>query len=161
MVDHEMNARNILDTLEQDGIVLLGKFISDSMLLRMQNCYRRALQYPTRNTWMGYEQNEKWRRLVENLLLYDRSFVELALQPTIIDVLNKYIDPGSTMVEARGWETIATRRDFYGWHAVAWYAPGTTPIPREVKLGCYLTDVTSGHFQYIKGGHHRDEPARH
>ena len=93
----------------------------------MVRCYSRALEFPTWNTWTGYEQNEKWRRLVD----------------------------------ACGWETIATRRDFHGWHADGWYAPGTVPKPKEVKLGCYLTDVSSGHFQYIKGSHYADEPARH
>ena len=156
-----MNPRQVRETLERDGIALLGKTVPDDALGRMQRCYGRALEFPTWNTWTGYEQNEKWRRLVDHVLLYDRAFVDLAVDPAIGEVLARYIGTGHCLVEARGWETVATRRDFHGWHADAWYAPGTVPTPKEVKLGCYLTDVSSGHFQYIKGSHHADEPARH
>lgn len=156
-----MQPQSIVDGLEQDGIVLLGKCVADESVERMQDCYKRALAFPSWNTWIGYEQNEKWRRLVENLLLYDRAFIDLALQSEVMAALSQYIGPDYCMTEARGWETIATKRDFHGWHADAWYAPDYTPRPREVKLACYLTDVSSGHFQYVKGSHKSNEPARH
>jgi hypothetical protein len=155
-----MDQERILRSLETDGIALLGKIIDDDALARMQDVYKRALERPSWNTWIGFEQNEKWRRLVENVLLYDKAFLDLPLRPDITTVLEKYIGPEFELTEARGWETVATKRDFHGWHADAWCSPDLIPPPREVKLGCYLTDVNSGHFQYMKGTHRGEEAAR-
>lgn len=157
----QIDQDKVLESLEKDGIALLGKIISDDQLKRMQDCYSRALKNPTWNTWIGFEQNEKWRKLVENVLLYDRAFLDSALNPNIMEVLQKYIGPDYELTEARGWETIATKHDFHGWHEDAWCSADLLPAPREVKLACYLSDVTSGHFQYLKGTHGRAEPARH
>lgn len=155
-----MDTQKALDSLEKDGIALLGKIISDDDLASMQAVYTRALEKPSWNTWIGFEQNEKWRRLIENLLLYDKAFLDLAVRDDVISVLDQYIGEGYELTEARGWETVATRRDFHGWHQDAWCSEDLVPRPREVKLACYLTDVTSGHFQYMRGTHGSNEPAR-
>lgn len=155
-----MDHNNILKSLEEDGIAMLGKVVDYDALSRMQNVYTQALKKPTWNTWIGFEQNEKWRRLVENVLLYDKAFLDLPLHPDIMAILEKYIGSKYELTEARGWETVSTKRDFHGWHADAWCSPNLKPPPREVKLACYLTDVTSGHFQYMKGTHGSEEPAR-
>lgn len=149
------------DALARDGVVMLGPLLGKLQVQRMMDVYEKALRYPTWNTWMGFEQNEKWRRLIENLLLYDRSFVDLALHPDVCEVIRRYVGPAFELVEARGWETITTRRDFHGWHADAWYDERLRPRPREVKLGCYLTDVETGHFQYVRGSHGSDQQPRH
>ena len=95
-----MNQEEILKALETDGIALLGKIIDDDALSRMQQCYTNALKNPTWNTWIGFEQNEKWRKLVENVLLYDKAFLDLPLNPDITAVLKKYIGPEFELTEA-------------------------------------------------------------
>lgn len=139
--------------LRADGVVVLPSFIKGDCLAGMQAVFEQALQHPSWNTWMGYEQNERWRLLVENLLIYDKSFYDLALQPDINTVIEHYIGKDFQLMEARGWETIATKRKFHGWHNDAWYDPQLETIPRELKVACYLTDVESGQFQYVKGSH--------
>jgi hypothetical protein len=156
-----MTVSDVTKTLESDGVVMLGKLVDGERLQRLRAIYTRALERPTWNTWVGFEQNEKWRRHIENLLIYDREFVEHALYPDVCEVLRQYIGPGFELVEARGWETITTRRDFHGWHVDAWYDETIRPRPREVKLGCYLTDVETGHFQYVRASHGADESPRH
>jgi hypothetical protein len=54
-----------------------------------------------------------------------------------------------------------TRRDFHGWDGDEWYDQEVTQeIPKEVKLGLYVTDVRSGAFNYIKGTHRKEPPRR-
>lgn len=144
---------DIQTRLKTDGVVVLPSFIKGDCLAGMQAVFEQALQHPSWNTWMGYEQNERWRLLVENLLIYDKSFYDLALQPDINAVIEHYIGKDFQLMEARGWETIATKRKFHGWHNDAWYDPTLETIPRELKVACYLTDVESGQFQYVKGSH--------
>lgn len=139
--------------LARDGVVVLPSLIQGQCLKAMQSVFENALQHPSWNTWTGYEQNERWRLLVENLLIYDQSFYDLALQPQINEVIAQYIGADFQLMEARGWETIATKRKFHGWHNDAWYDPSLETIPRELKVACYLTDVESGQFQYVKGSH--------
>jgi hypothetical protein len=48
---------------------------------------------------------------------------------------------------------------FHGWHGDSWYDKTTVPgIPREVKLGLYLTDVQTGAFRYLRGTHRKHQP---
>jgi hypothetical protein len=63
------------------------------------------------------------------------------------------------LCEAKGWKSLPTRFDFHGWHGDMWYDQTKVDyIPREVKLGLYLTDVKSGAFKYIKGTHGKNHP---
>jgi hypothetical protein len=74
-------------------------------------------------------------------------------------VLREYIGDSCELVEAKGWLSLPTRRDFHGWHGDAWYDQAQVNyIPREVKLAVYLSDVTSGEFNYIKGTHGKQRP---
>ena len=67
--------------------------------------------------------------------------------------------PRFELVEAKGWRSLPTRRDFHGWHGDAWYDQAKVDhIPREVKLAVYLTDVKAGAFKYIKGSHGKQRP---
>ena len=158
MSKHSIDTQRAIDSLNKDGIYVLGKVLPDHTLDRMRAVYERALEKPTWNTWIGFEQNEKWRRLIENVLLYDRSFLDLPLREDISMILAEYIGHEFELTEARGWETVATKRNFHGWHQDAWCRENLVPRPREVKLACYLTDVTSGHFQYISGTHRQNGP---
>ena len=63
------------------------------------------------------------------------------------------------LVEAKGWRTLATRYDFQGWHADQWYDPAQVDgVPRELKMGVYLTDVKSGAFKYLRGSQGQRAP---
>ena len=155
-----IDSRRAINFLKKDGIYLLGQILPGHTIDRMKLVYSRALEKPTWNTWIGFEQNEKWRRLIENVLLYDKSFLDLPLREELSAILAEYIGPKFELTEARGWETVATKRNFHGWHQDAWCREDLVPRPREIKLACYLTDVTSGQFQYIAGTHQRTGPAR-
>jgi hypothetical protein len=154
----------ILDALRTDGVVELPNLLTDDALAGLQRAFRRVLERPNFNTWNGYQQNEKWRILVENALTVDPAVVRLALDPLLKSVLHDYLGRDYALTEARGWRTIQTRTNFHGWHNDAWYkepADATAPRPREVKLALYLTDVTSGHFAYIAGSHSAPGTPRH
>ena len=150
--------------LERDGVVALPSLLEPAALAGLQDSFERVLQRPAFNTWYGYEQNEKWRLLVENALTVDPAVVRLALHPRLKPVLRRYVGAGFGLTEARGWRTVATNADFHGWHNDAWCDEAALPPgvrPREVKLALYLTDVESGHFSYIAGSHRPAGPARH
>jgi hypothetical protein len=147
--------------LARDGIVVLPPLLSADALDGLRRSFKGALARPSFNTWIGYEQNEKWRLLVENLLMLDPACFTLALHPLVTGAIARHVGPGFALTEARGWKTIATKRNFHGWHADAWYHPSVSAPPREVKLGVYLTDVTTGYFSYIAGSHTPQRPARH
>lgn len=150
-------AADVVEALERDGIAVLPDFLTGDALASIQDSFNRALARPNFNTWVGYEQNEKWRVLVENLLMLDpHCMTDCAVHPLVGEVLRRYVGPDVALVEARGWKTIRTTRTFHGWHEDAWYHPSVQQRPREVKLAVYLTDVTSGHFSYIAGSHLRN-----
>ncbi len=144
------------DALERDGIVVLPNFLQGEALASIQESFTRALARPSFNTWSGYEMIEKWRIQIENLLMIDpHCYSDCALHPVVSEVVRRYVGENAALVEARGWKTIATKRNFHGWHGDAWFHPSeAVRKPREVKLAVYLTDVTSGHFCYIAGSHH-------
>ena len=155
------DARTIADALDRDGIAPLPALIAPEALAGLQAAFEGALAKPSFNTWVGYEQNEKWRLLVENVLMLHPAAVDLALHPLVTEALRLYVGPDVGLTEARGWKTIRTMRNFHGWHADAWHDPSITTAPREVKLGVYLTDVENGHFAYLAGTHRPARPARH
>jgi hypothetical protein len=156
-----MNATDIVAALDRDGIAPLPNLIALEALVSLQAAFTGALQRPSFNTWIGFEQNEKWRLLVENLLALHPACVELALHPLVAGAVREYVGADVALTEARGWRTIRTKRNFHGWHADAWHAPEVTGAPREVKLAVYLSDVETGHFAYLAGTHRNRSGARH
>jgi Phytanoyl-CoA dioxygenase (PhyH) len=149
----------LLRKLETEGIVRLPNLLSDEQLSGMQRAFDVKLKRLRWNNLDGYEKNEPYRHMVENLLLLDQGFVEAALHPTVKAILNGYLGDKYELVEARGWRSLPTKRDFHGWHGDAWYDQSAVDyIPREVKLAVYLTDVHSGGFNYIKGSHRKQAP---
>jgi hypothetical protein len=97
--------------------------------------------------------------MIEDVLTLDQGFVDVALHPIVNDVLCGYLGNRYQLVEAKGWRSMPTTRDFHGWHADAWYDQTTIrDIPREVKLAMYLTDVKTGAFQYVVGTHRQEHP---
>lgn len=149
----------LLADLEQDGIALLPEFLSNEQLVGMRSAFDSRLQCMRWNNVDGYEKTERHRHMVQDVLALDQGFVDAALHPVLKEVLRKYVGDGYELVEAKGWESLPTRRDFHGWHGDAWYDQGRVKhIPREVKLGIYLTDANSGFFQYVKGSHRKQHP---
>jgi Phytanoyl-CoA dioxygenase (PhyH) len=151
---------NVLACLEQDGVVCLPNVFSPDQLAGMQRAFNARLKLLRWSHVDGYEKTELYRHMVEDVLTLDQGFVDIALHPLIKEVLKRYLGRFS-LVEARGWRSLPTARDFHGWHGDEWYEQaGAETIPREVKVGFFLTDVRSGAFNYIKGTHRRQHPRR-
>src|SRR5437588_8607291 len=145
--------------LETDGIVALPSLVSAEHLRDMRSACAARLKRSSWNNFVGYRQTELYRRMVGDVLLLDQGFVDLALDPLVKQILTRYLGMNYDLVEAKGWQTLPTRRDFHGWHGDAWYDQASAKeIHREIKLAIYLTDVSSGAFNYIKGSHRRHHP---
>lgn len=148
----------ILAELETNGIVVLPSFVAGKQLEAMQRAFHARLKRVRWNDFEGYER-ERFRHVVEDLLTIDQGFVDVGIHPIVKETLRRYIGKTFELVEVKGWRSIPTRRDFHGWHGDAWYDQTVIDyIPKEVKLGVYLTDVSSGAFNYIKGSHRKQHP---
>jgi hypothetical protein len=149
-----INVNEALKEIREKGIVVLDEGLPAEVLDKMQQTFNRQLAQPQFNTWSGYQQNEKWRLLIENLLTHSSAFLYPALQPQLMEICRQYIGEGFQMTEARGWKTIKTNRNFHGWHIDGWYDINKCKeIPPQIKIATYLTDVDSGEFCYLEGSH--------
>ena len=149
-----MNVKQLKQELDEKGIVLLENQLPAEVLSQMQQTFERQLAHPQFNTWSGYQQNEKWRLLIEDLLTLSPAFLYPVLNDDLMSVFREYIGDGFQMTEARGWETIKTNRNFHGYHDDGWYdVDKCAEPPSQLKLGVYLTDVESGEFCYVEKSH--------
>ena len=148
-----INKNAVVEALEKDGIALVPGLVPPDALSAMQAVYRRILSHMSWNTTRGYHQSDLHRRMVDDILTLDPAFQELGLHPQVQEILREYLGPRYVLTEVKGWETVIAKRDFHGWHNDAWYDHRLPEVPREVKLGLYLTDVETGFFSYIKGTH--------
>jgi hypothetical protein len=145
--------------LETSGIIVLPELLSSDQLLGMQQAFEARLRRVRWNNFEGYLKTERFRHMIEDVLLLDQGFLDLALHPLVKQILTQYLGPDYELTEAKGWKSLPTRRDFHGWHGDTWYdKTAATEIHREIKLGFYLTDVRSGAFNFIKGSHRRQHP---
>jgi phytanoyl-CoA dioxygenase PhyH len=145
--------------LETNGIVVLSNLLSAEQLAAMQEAFAARLSGVRWNNVDGYQKIETYRHMVEDVLLLDQSFVDLAVHPLVKQILNRYLGTNYELTEAKGWKSLPTKRDFHGWHGDAWYDQTTeSEIHREIKLAMYLTDVRSGAFNFIKGSHRQHHP---
>lgn len=153
-------ATSIAGELETEGIAILPQLISQDTLHDMQAAFAARLSRLRWNDHDGYERTERFRHMVQDILTLAQGFVDVALHPFVCGALREYLGDGFALVEAKGWKSLPTTRDFHGWHGDAWYDQDqvTDRIPREVKLGFYLTDVKTGAFQYLKGTHGKVVP---
>lgn len=148
----------VLTSLERDGIAVLPNFLTADQLQNMGEAFEARLRHVRWNDIDGYE-TERYREVIEDVLTLDQGFVDAALHPLVKDTLRRYLGDHYQLVEAKGWRSLPTRRDFHGWHGDAWYDQTKVAyIPREVKLAVYLTGVQSGFFEYVKGSHQRQVP---
>lgn len=145
--------------LDTNGIVVLPNLFSGDQLQGMQVAFAARLKRLRWNNVEGYQRTERHRHMVEDVLLLDQGFVDLAVHPLVKQILNKYLGTDYELTEAKGWKSLPTKRDFHGWHGDAWYDQTTeTKIHREIKLAMYLTDVRTGAFNFIKGSHRLQHP---
>ena len=149
----------LLAELEEKGIVTLPSLISPDQLRSMQAAFASRLEWLCWNNFVGYEKTEPYRHMIEDVLVLDQGFVDLAIHPLVKAIARAYVGDGVELTEARGWKSLPTKRDFHGWHGDAWYdQSSTSEIQRELKLAFYLTDVRSGAFNYRRGSHRKQHP---
>lgn len=159
MIDKALIDRTIV-SLEQDGVACVPGLFTSAQVTALQRAFNTRLRRLRWNNLDGYEKTEPYRHMVEDVLTLDQGFVDAALHPIVKEILRTYLGRFA-LVEARGWRSLPTMRDFHGWHGDEWYDRSVAEgIPKEVKLGLYLTDVKSGAFNYIKGSHRREHPRR-
>jgi Phytanoyl-CoA dioxygenase (PhyH) len=146
--------------LDHHGVVVLPDLVTPEQLRGMQAAFASRLSRQRWNDLDGYFKTEPYRLMLEDLLLTHPAFLDVAMNPRITEAVREYVGPGFQLIEAKGWQSNPTKYDFHGWHGDAWYDQARVQghIPREVKLGVYLTDVKSGAFKYIKGSHGRQAP---
>jgi len=149
---------DVLRSLERDGVAVIPNFVSANQLQGMRAAFDARLRHVRWNDIDGYEK-ERFRHVIEDVLTLDQGFVDAALHPLVKETLREYVGEGYQLVEAKGWKSLPTRRNFHGWHGDAWYDQTKLSfIPREVKLAVYLTDVQSGFFEYVKESHRKQAP---
>jgi hypothetical protein len=153
-------AASLVDVLQRDGVVRLPPLVSAETLRDMQEAFANRLRYLRWNNVDGYERTERHRLMVQDVLTLAPGFVDIALHPLVLSILDEYLGARYQLCEAKGWQSQPTHQDFNGWHGDMWYDQTrvTDRVPREVKLAFYLGDVKSGAFQYIRGTHGKQAP---
>jgi hypothetical protein len=145
--------------LEKTGIAVLPQIVTSAQLHSMQAAFATRLKRVRWNNFEGYKKTEPYRHMVEDVLVLDQGFVDLAVHPLVNHILTRYLGTRYELTEAKGWRSMPTEYDFHGWHGDTWYDQATQQtIHREIKLAMYLTDVNSGAFKFIKGSHRRQHP---
>jgi hypothetical protein len=156
---HRAEVDRLASELETNGIVVLPDILGAEQLRGMQAAFAARLRQLRWNNLEGFSKTEPYRHMIEDVLMLDQGFVDLALHPLVKQILNRYMGTDYALTEAKGWKSLPTKRDFHGWHGDSWYDQAVaTEIHREVKLALYLTDVRSGAFNYIKGTHRLKHP---
>jgi hypothetical protein len=153
MPNLDLSQKEILQTLEKDGVVVLQNFLSAEAISSLQATMSSRLAHGCWNTPFGYTNEDNFRFMVEDVLTMDEHFQLAALDPRISDVLKSYLGDHYCLVEAKAWRSLPCEKDFHGWHNDAWYDHSLANVPRQLKLGIYLTDVKSGAFTYIRATH--------
>jgi hypothetical protein len=145
--------------LEHHGVAVIPGLLAPQQLRTMQAAFAARLGRQRWNDAEGYFKTEPYRLMIEDVLTLHQAFLDAALAPRVVEAVGAYVGPGFQLIEAKGWQSNPTKYDFHGWHGDAWYDQGRVQgVPREVKLGVYLTDVTSGAFKYIKGSQGKQAP---
>src|SRR5438128_811411 len=67
--------------LDADGIVVLPNLLSAEHLRGMQKAFDTRLRRMRWNNFDGYHKTELYRHMVEDVLILDQGFVDLALHP--------------------------------------------------------------------------------
>lgn len=157
--EHRSQVDQLAAELDTNGIVLLPSVVSPEQLRGMQLAFESRLRRIRWNNFDGYQRTELYRHMIEDVLLLDQGFLDLALHPLVKEILSRYLGTEYELTEAKGWRSLPTKYDFHGWHGDTWYDQAIEQtIHREIKLGIYLTDVKSGAFKFVKGSHRKQHP---
>ncbi len=133
-----MQTDEILEALQRDGIAVLAKVISPDQLASMCRTFNRALSRLRLNDLDGFNKTELLRDMVEDVLLLDQAFVDVTVDPLVIEVARRCVGAEVQLVECKGWRSRATRKDWHGWHGDGWYdRDAVGDLPREFKLAFY------------------------
>src|SRR5215469_9103783 len=103
-------------TLKDDGIVQLCPIISSPQLKGMQQAFAARLRRMSWTDVAGYEYTERFRHMVQDVLVLDQGFLDASLHPLVKQILTEYLGPHFQLVEAKGWRSLPTKKDFHGWH---------------------------------------------
>jgi hypothetical protein len=153
----------IAEQIEEFGIAQLPRLVNAQTLRDMRTAFAARLRNLRWNDCDGYERTERYRFMVQDVLTLAQGFVDIALHPLVKEALRDYLGETFELVEAKGWKSLPTTRDFHGWHGDSWFDQDRVKdrIPREVKLAVFLTDVRSGGFQYVTGSHGQVVPRQY
>src|SRR5260370_25434032 len=77
--------------LDTNGIVALPNLLSAEQLHGMQKAFETKLRRLRWNNFDGYQKTETYRHMVEDVLLLDQGFVDLALHPLVKQILSRYL----------------------------------------------------------------------
>src|SRR6266481_926884 len=156
---HLPTAQRLASELETNGVVLLPSLLTAEQLRGMQSAFAARLKRLRWNQVDGYQRTEPYRLMIEDVLLLDQGFVDVALHPLVKEILARYLGSNYELTETKGWKSLPTKSDFHGWHGDMWYDQTVEKkVHREIKLAMYLTDVHSGAFNVIKGTHQQRHP---
>ncbi len=75
--------------LETNGIVVLPSIVSPEQLRAMQTAFESRLRRIRWNNFEGYFRTELYRHMVEDVLLLDQGFIDLALHPLVKEILGR------------------------------------------------------------------------
>src|SRR5207302_5031765 len=113
--------RPLTKDLEENGIVIIPDLLTASQLRGMQVGFNARLRRMRWNDFDGYEKTDRYRHMVQDVLILDQGFIDAALHPVVVPALREYLGDTFELVEAKGWKSLPTKRDFHGWHGDAWY----------------------------------------
>ena len=72
----------------------------------MQSAFESRLRTMRWNNFDGYQQTESNRQMIEDVLLLEQGFVDVALHPLVKQILASYLGNSYELVEAKGWKTL-------------------------------------------------------
>src|SRR5216110_288406 len=107
--------------LEYHGVAVVRDLFTPEQLRGVQEAFALRLKRQRWNDVDGYEKTEPYRHMVQDVLTLHQGFVDLALAAPVLEALGEHVGPNFELVEAKGWLSLPTRKDFHGWHGDAWY----------------------------------------
>src|SRR5881396_1788692 len=79
----QLTVDHLVTELDTNGLVVLPKLVSDDQLRGMQKAFELRLHRLRWNNFDGYQKTEPYRHMVEDVLLLDQGFVDIAMHPLV------------------------------------------------------------------------------
>jgi len=76
-------ANPLTNELEDSGIVVIPDLLTAEQLRGMQVGFNTRLMRMRWNNFDGYEKIERYRHMIEDVLLLDQGFIDAALHPVV------------------------------------------------------------------------------